>query len=33
MGQATVRLNVTQELTAEPHVPGFRVPVARLFAR
>jgi Uma2 family endonuclease len=25
--------NVTQELSAEPHLPGFRVPVARLFSR
>lgn len=25
--------NVNQELTAEPHLPGFRVPVARLFSR
>ena len=24
--------NVTQELTAEPHLPGFRVPVAEIFA-
>ena len=23
--------NVRQELTAEPHLPGFRVPVSRLF--
>ncbi len=26
-----VLVNVRQELTAEPHLPGFRVPVARLF--
>jgi Uma2 family endonuclease len=25
--------NVTQELSAEPHLPGFRVAVARIFAR
>jgi Uma2 family endonuclease len=25
--------NDTQELTAEPHLPGFRVPVADIFAR
>jgi len=25
--------NVTQELSAEPHLPGFRVPVAQIFAR
>ncbi|HZT82057.1 MAG TPA: Uma2 family endonuclease [Gemmataceae bacterium] len=25
--------NVTQELPAEPHLPGFRVPVARIFGR
>ena len=25
--------NVTQDLTAEPHLPGFRVPVANVFAR
>lgn len=24
--------NVTQEITAEPHLPGFRVPVAEIFA-
>ncbi len=24
--------NVTQELTAEPHLPGFRIPVAEIFA-
>src|SRR5262249_27093575 len=24
--------NVTNELTAEPHLPGFRVPVAEIFA-
>jgi hypothetical protein len=23
--------NVRQELSGEPHLPGFRVPVARLF--
>jgi Uma2 family endonuclease len=28
-----VLFNVTQELSAEPHLPGFRVPVARLFPR
>ena len=26
-------LEVTQELTAEPELPGFRVPVAALFSR
>ena len=26
-----ILFNVRQELTAEPHLPGFRVPVARLF--
>jgi Uma2 family endonuclease len=25
--------NVNQELAAEPHLPGFRVPVARMFGR
>ncbi len=24
--------NALQELSAEPHLPGFRVPVAQLFA-
>ena len=24
--------NITQELTAEPHLPGFRIPVAEIFA-
>jgi Uma2 family endonuclease len=26
-----ILVNLDQELTAEPHLPGFRVPVARLF--
>jgi len=30
---APVRFNVEQELTAEPHLPGFRVPVAHVFHR
>ena len=30
---APVLFNETQELTAEPHLPGFRVAVARLFGR
>lgn len=29
----SVRFNEQQELTAEPHLPGFRVPVAQLFSR
>jgi Uma2 family endonuclease len=32
-GAAPELFNVTQTLTAEPHLPGFRVEVARLFAR
>jgi Uma2 family endonuclease len=28
-----VLFNVTQELTAEPHLPGFRIPVAQIFSR
>ena len=24
---------ITQELTGEPHLPGFRVPVAKIFSR
>jgi hypothetical protein len=24
--------NVRQEISAEPHLPGFRVPVARIFS-
>ena len=28
---APVLFNVLQELTAEPHLPGFRVPVAEFF--
>ncbi len=28
-----VLFNVTQELSAEPHLPGFLIPVARVFAR
>jgi Uma2 family endonuclease len=27
-----VLFNIQQELTAEPHLPGFRVPVAEVFA-
>jgi Uma2 family endonuclease len=30
--QAPVLVNVTQELTGEPELPGFRVRVADLFA-
>jgi Uma2 family endonuclease len=30
-GEEPVLVNVRQELTAEPHLPGFRVPVVRLF--
>lgn len=32
-GQPPTMVNNTQELSGEPHLPGFRVPVARLFAR
>jgi Uma2 family endonuclease len=28
---APILVNDTQELTAEPHLPGFRVPAAHLF--
>jgi hypothetical protein len=28
-----VLFNATQELSAEPHLSGFRVPAARLFSR
>jgi Uma2 family endonuclease len=31
-GQDPVMFNASQELTAEPELPGFRVPVARLFS-
>ncbi len=31
--EAPVLYNVNQELTAEPHLPGFRVPVAEIFSR
>ena len=31
-GQPCVTLNETQELTGDPELPGFRVPVARLFS-
>ncbi len=31
-GEAVIAVNVLQELTAEPHLPGFRVRVAELFA-
>jgi hypothetical protein len=30
-GELPVLFDVRQELTAEPHLPGFRVPVRRLF--
>jgi Uma2 family endonuclease len=30
-GSQPVLFNVDQELSAEPHLPGFRVPVSRLF--
>ncbi len=30
-GQPPVLFNITQELSAEPHLPGMRVPVSRLF--
>jgi Uma2 family endonuclease len=30
-GQPSVLFNITQELSAEPHLPGFRVPVSGLF--
>ena len=32
-GMAPELFNVTQELSAEPHLPGFRVSVARIFSR
>ena len=32
-GVPTQTFNTTQELTAEPELPGFRVPVAALFSR
>lgn len=32
-GQPTEMVNTTQELSADPHLPGFSVPVARLFRR
>lgn len=31
--EAPVLYNVNQDLTAEPHLPGFRVPVAEIFSR
>jgi Uma2 family endonuclease len=31
-GAEPALVNVEQELSAEPHLPGFRVPVAQLFA-
>jgi Uma2 family endonuclease len=31
-GSPPEHFNVTQDLTAEPHLPGFRVPVAEVFA-
>ena len=30
-GSAPVLFSITQELSAEPHLPGLRVPVSRLF--
>lgn len=30
--EAPVLYNINQELTAEPHLPGFRVPVAEIFS-
>jgi Uma2 family endonuclease len=32
-GTEPVLFNLSQELSAEPHLPGFRVPVARVFSR
>jgi Uma2 family endonuclease len=32
-GAEPERFNVNQELSGEPHLPGFRVPVAQVFAR
>jgi Uma2 family endonuclease len=32
-GQPPELFNVTHELTAEPHLPGLRIPVAEIFAR
>jgi Uma2 family endonuclease len=32
-GAAPELVNATQELTGDPHLPGFKVPVARLFSR
>lgn len=32
-GHPPTMVNNTQELSGEPHLPGFRVPVSRLFAR
>lgn len=29
----SIMFNTTQELSAEPHLPGFRVPMAKFFAR
>ena len=31
-GQEPELVNVRQELTGEPHLPGFRVPVVKLFS-
>jgi Uma2 family endonuclease len=32
-GQPPELFNITHELTAEPHLPGLRIPVAEIFAR
>jgi Uma2 family endonuclease len=31
-GAEPIMVNVTQELSAEPHLPGFRIPAVQLFA-
>jgi Uma2 family endonuclease len=32
-GNAPMMFNSTQELTGDPHLPGFRIPVAQIFQR
>lgn len=32
-GQPAELFNMTHEITADPHLPGFRTPVARIFRR
>jgi hypothetical protein len=31
LGNEPIMFDIRQELSAEPHLPGFRVPVRRLF--